>query len=145
MSRGEDKSRITAHMLVRLAPSKYLREHLDRETDPVERHFMFNELEVHLYKARDAFSSALAEYEEVCVQHDSEMETIRPILVERLGGVPALPTYKQMAIMKQKQHDYAAALDWAERGLALCREDSLRTDHVKDLEKRADRYRVKLR
>lgn len=61
----------------RIAAITYLRGHLAKEPDPVERHFLFNELEELLYKCRALFASALMEYEAACVQH-SEMGAIRP-------------------------------------------------------------------
>jgi hypothetical protein len=128
----------------RLARIKYLRGHLGSETDPVERHFIHNELEEALYKARDSFDSALAEYEAACVTHDTEMDVVRPLLVEALGGVPYLPTYKQASIMRAKAKDPAGALWWAERGLALYGPDGLRPEMVDDLRQRAGKYRSRL-
>jgi len=128
----------------RLAAIKRLRELLASEADPVERHFMYLQLEERLYKSRDVSTSALDEFEWTCKAHDSEMDDIVPRLREALGGVPALPTYKQAAIMKQKQHKYQAALEWVERGLVLYGDDFLRADHVEDLRSRLGRYRKKL-
>ena len=42
----------------RISAIAKLRKLLDVETDPIERHFMFNELEIVLYKCRDVFESA---------------------------------------------------------------------------------------
>ena len=128
----------------RRAAIKQLRNLLANETDPVERHFMYLELEKLLYKSRDVFESALDEFEATCLAHDSEMESIIPRLQEELGGIPGLPTYKQAAIMKQKAHDFEGALWWAERGLAVYRDQSIRPDYVEDLEKRVGKYREKL-
>jgi len=128
----------------RLAAIRQLRSLLAEEPAPVERHFMFLELEKLLYKSRDVFESALAEFEATCLTHDSEMESIIPRLQEELGGIPGLPTYKQAAIMKQKAHDFEGALWWAERGLALYGADPIRPDYVEDLQKRVSSYRKKL-
>lgn len=128
----------------RVAAIKQLRKLLAAESDPIERHFMYLELEKLLYKCRDVFESALAEFEATCLQHDSEMETIIPRLKEEIGGIPGLPTYKQAAIMQQKAHDFEGALWWAERGLALYGDETLRPDYVEDLQKRVDKYRKKL-
>ena len=105
---------------------------------------MFLELEKLLYKSRDVFESALTEFEAACTAHDSEMDSIIPCLQEELGGIPALPTYKQAAIMKQKAQDFEGALWWAERGLALYGDQPIRSDYVEDLQKRIGRYRKKL-
>src|SRR5215472_4809177 len=50
-----------------------LRELLATDPDPIDRHFQFAELEARLYRSRDLFESALAEYDEVCARHDAEM------------------------------------------------------------------------
>lgn len=76
----------------------------------MERHFLCNELQELLYKCREVFASALAEYEAECIPHDSEIGAIRPLLISVLGGVPFLPTYKQATIMEHKAKDYAASL-----------------------------------
>lgn len=128
----------------RIAAIKHLRKELDRETDPLERHFLFLELEKVLYKCRDVFESALAEFEATCLQHDSEMETVCERLSAFHGGIPALPTYKQMAIMKQKAGNYEEALWWAERGLLLCGDQGFRDDFVDDLKQRTAKYRRRL-
>jgi hypothetical protein len=129
----------------RLAAIKYLRQHLESETDVLDRHYMFNTLEDHLYACREVFGSALTEFEETCERHHSEMDSIRPALVASFGGLPSLPTYRQMAIMKQKAHAYDDALRWVERGLAVYGADCLREDAVGDLQKRIEKLRPKLR
>jgi hypothetical protein len=50
-----------------------------------------------------------------------------------------------MSIMKQKEHDYAAAVEWAERGIALCGDEAIRSGYVADLEERAAKNRARLR
>lgn len=61
---------------------------------------MFNELETVLYQSREVFGSALVEFEDCCIKHDAEMDSIRPLLIGSLGGVPFLPTYKQDPVAK---------------------------------------------
>ncbi len=103
---------------------KTLRQLLVTDPDPIDRHFMFCQLEATLYRARDSFGSALDDYDDVCRQHDGEMESIRPALVTRLGKVPLLETYKQAAIRHQKAKNFDQALWWAERGIALYGDDA---------------------
>jgi hypothetical protein len=62
-----------------------LRQLLAGETDLLSRHFMHAELENILYRSRDAFGSALGEYDQVCVQHDSEMDSLRPAFLAKWG------------------------------------------------------------
>lgn len=128
----------------RLAAIKQLRKLLKSERDSFERHFMYIELESLLYKCRDVFESATAEFEQTCREHDAEMDSIRPRLIAELGGIPSLPTYKQAAIMFQKARDFDKALWWAERGLALYGDEAIRVDAVEDLRKRASKYRTRL-
>jgi hypothetical protein len=122
-----------------------LRQLLQRDPDPIDRHFMYTHLEALLYRSCDAFTSALGEYDEACRQHDSEMDTIRQALVAKWGQVPWLETYRQMAIRQQKVKSFEQALWWAERGIAIYGEDAGRPEAVEDLRRRAATYRAKLR
>jgi hypothetical protein len=121
-----------------------LRRALATETDFVGRHFIHAELEAALYRGRDSFPSALDDYDEACRLHDSEIDSIRATFMEQRGNVPLLALYRQMAIRQQKQHDYAKALWWAERGLAVYGNDAARPEHADDLRARASKYRAKL-
>jgi len=113
-----------------------LRELLEAENDPIDRHFMLAELGKCLYKSRDAFSSALDEFDAVCVQHDAEMDRIRPALHDKFDCVPIIEMYRQAAIRCQKAHDWPRARFWAERGLAVYGSDAARPEAVADLDKR---------
>jgi len=119
-----------------LSRVKLAREFLQTESDPLERHFAFNVLEEALYKCRDAFPSARDEFEATCEKHHQEMGQIHPGLRSLIGGVPFLPTYKQIAIMKTKSKDYAAAEDWCRCGLAVYGDDALESEGIDDLNKR---------
>lgn len=121
-----------------------LRGLLENERDPISRHFVFHHLEQVLYQSRDAFTSALDEYDDCCHKHDVEMETIRPSFMAKWNHVPWLDTYKQMCIRLAKDKRYAEALRWAERGLSFYGKDAARPDAVADLLMRAESYRVKL-
>ncbi|MBI4213295.1 MAG: HIRAN domain-containing protein [Chloroflexi bacterium] len=121
-----------------------LRELLQDERDPLDRHFMFNQLEAVLYKHRDVFGSALQEYEDACRRHDSEMGAIREAFVAKWGKVPLLETYRQMCISSAKEKEFQKALWWAERGISLYGADAFRAEAVEDLKKRAEAYRRKL-
>jgi hypothetical protein len=123
---------------------KVLRSALATESNVIGRHFIYAELEAALYRCRGVFSSALDDYDEVCRQHDGEMEGIRAACVAYWGKVPVLDLYRQMAIRQQKQHDYGQALWWAERGIALYGNDAARPEAHDDLRKRAIDYRTKV-
>ncbi|MGH3327671.1 MAG: hypothetical protein ACRDPT_07765, partial [Streptomycetales bacterium] len=127
-----------------IAAIKRLRQQLQHDLDPVDRHFMFCELESRLYRARDVFTSALDEYDQTCRRHDAEMGAIRDALLTKFGKVPLLQTYTQMAIRQQKAKDWAAAIRWAERGLSLYGEHAARPEAVEDLRKRITACRKKL-
>ncbi|GAA0803103.1 HIRAN domain-containing protein [Spirilliplanes yamanashiensis] len=121
-----------------------LRRLLKDDPNPIDRHFMFCELEDRLYRSRDAFSSALQDYDDTCIQHDAEMDGIRDALLTKFGKVPILDTYRQMAIRQQKAKEWAKALWWTERGLSLYGSDCARPEAVDDLNRRAAAYRAKL-
>ncbi len=121
-----------------------IRKLLANEKDPLDRHYMNAHLQAALYRCRDAFASALDEYDQACRQHDSEMDGIRAACMAKWGQVPLLELYRQMAIRQQKAHDYGQALWWAERGLAIYGNDAARPDAAEDLQRRAASYRAKL-
>lgn len=121
-----------------------LRRALKTETNFIGRHFRYAELEAALYRSRDSLPSALDDYDEACRLHDSEIDSIRATFMAQWGKVPLLALYRQMAIRQQKQHDYAKALWWAERGLAVYGNDAARPEAVDDLRARASKYRAKL-
>ncbi|MDZ5447786.1 hypothetical protein U2F26_34655 [Micromonospora sp. 4G57] len=127
-----------------IAAVKKLRLLLGEDPDPIDRHFMFCELERRLYRSRDAFDSAIEQYDEACRQHDAEMDVIRTALFEKFQEIPLLETYTQMAIRQQKAKNWDRALWWARRGIALYGSDAARPEAVSDLEKRVAAYSRKL-
>jgi len=127
-----------------LAAIRELRRLLQHDPDPIDRHFMFCELENRLYRSRDVFASALTEYDEVCTLHDAEMDGIRDSLLAKFGKVPILETYRQMAIRQQKIKNWWQAIWWAERGLALYGDQAARPEAVDDLRERLAAYQAKL-
>lgn len=127
---------------VRAIPA--LRKLLIDEQDPLDRHFMFSQLEDALYASREAFTSALDEYDECCRQHDLEMEAIRRACMAKWQKVPWLDTYRQMCIRLAKVKRFDDAVRWAERGIAVYGSDAARPEAVMDLTARAASYRAKL-
>jgi hypothetical protein len=123
---------------------KTLRNALATESNVIGRHFIYAELEAALYRCRAAFTSALADYDQVCRQHDAEVESICSACMAYWGKIPVLDTYRQMAIRQQKEHDYSEALWWAERGIALYGDNAARPEAVHDLRERAAKYRTKV-
>jgi hypothetical protein len=126
------------------AAIKTLRRLLENERDPIDRHYMLCELETRLYKSRDAFESALREYDETCELHHQDMAQIRPALFEKFGRMPVLDTYRQAAIRAQKARDWNAVHRWAQRGLELYGQDAARPEAVDDLRKRTAYAEAKL-
>ena len=114
----------------------YLRKLLTTETDVLSRHYLYTDLEAAFYRCRDVFGSALDEYDAACGQHDAEMDGIKATCMAKWGKVPLIETYRQMAIRQQKAHDYAAALWWAERGLAVYAADAARPEAVEGSRRR---------
>lgn len=113
-----------------------LRRLLADERDPIDRHYMLCELESRLYKSRDAFVSALAEYDEACELHDSEMVAISGALFEKFGRIPVLDTYRQAAIRAQKARNWQSVQRWAQRGIDMYANNAARPEAVDDLQKR---------
>jgi hypothetical protein len=127
-----------------VAAISHLRRLLRNDPDPIDRHFMYSELEDRLYRSRDAFSSALLEYDDACAQHDAEMDGIREALFGKFGKIPLLDTYRQMAIRQQRAKNWTEAIRWAKRGLSLYGQDAARSEAVDDLKKRIAAYEAKL-
>jgi hypothetical protein len=123
---------------------KFCRQLLASEQSPLVRHFVYLQLEHHLYRCREVFGSALTEFDAACQSHDGEMEAIRAALLARFDGIPFLETYRQMCIRQQKLHDWSEASRWAERGLALYGEEALRAEWPDDLRNRAAKAKEKL-
>lgn len=121
-----------------------LRRLLQTERDPIDRHFMFQELERALYRSRDAFASALDEYDQACVAHDAEMEVMRGAFIEKWDRVPVIEMYTQRCIRLAKAKRYAEALAWAQRGLAVYGEGAARPEVLVALRERAASYHSKL-
>jgi hypothetical protein len=121
-----------------------LRDLLACESDPIDRHFQFAELETRLYRCRDLYDTALVEFDEACRLHDAEMEGICAAFLAKLGKIPLLETYRQMAIRQSKNKDWQACLWWSERGLALYGSAAAREDAVEDLLKRRNRALAKI-
>ena len=121
-----------------------LRTLLISDPDLIDRHFMFAELQARLYKLRDVEDASLAEFDDACAQHDSEMDEIRTALHQKFSAVPFLEMYKQQCVRQQKAKDFERGLWWAERGLALYGTDAYSQDWTDDLKKRFAWFRTKL-
>jgi rubrerythrin len=123
---------------------RQLRTLLGTVANPIDRHYMMAELEERLYRCRDAFSSALDEYDEVCRQHDAEMDVIRSALFEKFGRLPILDTYRQAVVRFQRARDWPTVRRWAERGLGVYGEDAAKPEAVEDLRKRVAHATAKI-
>ncbi|HET7130524.1 MAG TPA: HIRAN domain-containing protein [Gaiellaceae bacterium] len=104
--------------------------------DPIDRHYMYAELEHRLYGARFAVASALEEYDEACRQHDAAMDEIRAALFAKFGRLPILDTYRQAGVRCQQAKDWQGARRWCERGIVLYGDDAAKPEFVDDLRKR---------
>ncbi len=123
---------------------KQLRELLSNESDPIDLHFMYRELETRLYKSRDTFGSALDEYDQACREHDRAMDQIRPALLDKFDQIPLLETYRQQAIRCQKAHDFESGIWWAEKGIDLYGDHAADPAWVQDLETRVRKFRARI-
>jgi hypothetical protein len=112
--------------------------------DPIDRHYMYAELEHRLYSSRFAFASALDDYDEVCRQHDAAMDEIRAALFAKFGRLPILDTYRQAGVRCQQAKDWHGVRRWCERGLTLYGDDAAKAEFVDDLRKRQTHAIAKL-
>jgi hypothetical protein len=117
---------------------KQLRKLLKSESDPIDRHYMFTELEERLYRSRESFASALEEFDAACEQHHAEMDVIRAALCAKFGKVPFIGTYRQATIRCQKAKDWAKMRAWAERGISVYGGQAARPGAVDYLRQRRD-------
>jgi hypothetical protein len=122
-----------------------LRKLIEQDPDPIDRHFMFTQLEEDLYSCRDLWETALDEYDAITEQHHAELVGgLRAALLLKFGSIPLIDTYRQACIRTQKAGNWEGTLRWAERGLAIYGEDAARAEAVEDLQKRAARARDRL-
>lgn len=121
-----------------------VRRLLRAEAEHIARHYLFGELERLLYRSRDAFGSALEEFDAICREHDAEMDQIRRALVAKWGFVPLLETYKQAAIRHQKAGNFDQVVRWAQRGIDLYGDLAFKPEWPQDLMKRRDNATAKL-
>lgn len=121
-----------------------LRSLLETERAPISRHYVYCELEHCLYHSRNAFLSALDDFDAACEQHAEEMDTIRPALVAKFAGVPVIEMYQQATIRCAKAKRWQDARLWAERGITAYGDEALRPDVVDDLRKRLEHATAKL-
>jgi hypothetical protein len=108
---------------------------LASEDEPIDRHYMFCELEHRLYRLRQS-PPALASFDEACERHHAEIEPIREALIAKFGVVPVIEVYRQAAIRWQKAKGWETARIWAERGLSVYGDHCARPEVVDDLRKR---------
>ena len=72
------------------------------------------------------------------------MDTIRPALVAKFEGVPVIEMYRQATIRCAKAKRWLDARQWAERGIAVYRDEAVRPEIVDDLRKRREHATAKL-
>ncbi len=119
-----------------LAAAAALQTLLASEDEPIDRHYMFCELEHRLYRSRARSASALDEFDAACRNHDAEMDVIRPALLDKFGVVPVIEMYRQAVIRSQKAKLWQSAREWAERGIVIYGNQAARPEVVDDLHKR---------
>lgn len=121
-----------------------LRKELASVHGPIDRHYLYQELEKRLYRCRMDAASMLDEFDATCAAHDAEMDTIRPALIADLGAVPHLTLYHQMAIRQAKALCWELGLEWAERGLAQYGGQPASAEWRDELARRAESFRSKI-
>lgn len=121
-----------------------LRSLLETERAPISRHYVYCELEHCLYHSRNAFPSALDDFDAACEQHAQEMDAIRPALVAKFEGVPVIEMYQQATNRCAKAKRWQDARKWAECGIAVYGDEATRPEVVDDLRKRLEHAIAKL-
>jgi hypothetical protein len=114
------------------------------EREPIDRHYMFCELEHRLYNLRKTRDSALGEFDAACAQHHEEMGVLGPTLLAKFGVVPVIEMYRQASIRCQKERRWGDAREWAQRGVAVYGGHAARQEAVDDLHKRIAHATLKL-
>jgi hypothetical protein len=62
------------------------------------------------------------------LQHDEEMVTIRPALLDKFGVMPVIDMFRQAAVRCQKARDWQAVRDGAQRGISVYGDDAARPE-----------------
>ena len=96
-----------------------LRSLLLSEDDPLMRHVVYEELERCLWESRQDFTSTLDEFDDVCLEHDGEMDAIRVALLERYARLPVIELYGSAAQRCRLAQDWRGVARWAERGVEV--------------------------
>lgn len=114
-----------------------LKEVLEKNLEPISRHFAFSQLEEIYYQYKEVFPDALKQYDEIAEQHNKELETsIRSAMINKWGKLPNLVVYKKSAIRHSKYKEFDKALAWAEKGLEVYGADAFKEEWTLDLQKR---------
>jgi predicted Zn-ribbon and HTH transcriptional regulator len=117
---------------------------LVEERDPIDRHFMFAQLEKSLYRCRSSHADAFDRFDNACRRHDAEMDILRPVLIAKFGCVPVIEMYHQAVIRYQKAKDWDQMRSWAIRALSVYGDESARPEELVDLQKRVTYATAKL-
>jgi hypothetical protein len=114
-----------------------LKEVLEKNLEPISRHFAFSQLEEIYYEYKEIFPDALKQYDELADKHHAELETtIRAAMIDKWGKLPNLVVHKKSAIRHAKYKEFDKALAWAEKGLAVYGNDAFKEEWTLDLQKR---------
>jgi hypothetical protein len=116
-----------------------LRALLADSIEPVSRHYQHELLVRELYRRRDRSEADMTAFDAAAEAHHHEMPKLKPALIAKFGGVPTIETYRFASIRRAKAADWAGAVDWCERGLAVYADQVIRADAVQDLQARAAR------
>jgi hypothetical protein len=86
-----------------------LRRAIDRADDLAGRHFAVGELISAAYRLRDAHPEALADAIAACREQIDLAPRVAPLLRQRWGDLPEHRGYKQLAIVLERQKEFAEA------------------------------------
>lgn len=114
-----------------------LKDVLEKNLEPISRHFAYSQLEEIYYQYKEVFPDALKQYDELAEKHHTELETtIRAAMISKWGKLPNLVVHKKSAIRHSKYKEFDKALVWAEKGLDVYGSDAFKEEWTLDLQKR---------
>ncbi len=114
-----------------------LKEVLEKNLEPISRHFALSQLEEIYYEYKEVFPDALKQYDELAAKHHVELQTtIRAAMINKWGKLPNLVVHKKSAIRHAKYKEFDKALAWAEKGLEVYGSDAFKEEWTLDLQKR---------
>ena len=96
-----------------------MKQALHPETNPVDRHFLLMGIVDQTYKDRKNNEDARSFCAEISEKHIEEFSSLKPVLVESLGGIlPRVPTFQKYATLLTEQGNFSRAIEVCELAIS---------------------------